>query len=299
MVGMITVRAENEGAAGQSTQSLPNAAPLPSWQHLVGAPHSLRAQASSGLVPPGDESGHEDSWGIGWFDEAGQVSLLRQTGSAADSGFYVFAAEGASRSGAGSGPARVLLGHLRKASCGAVTSENAHPVRADYGKRQTLLVAHNGTLRAPLLSFLRDELAQTEREETRSDSDTVVLSGWFAAKVEAATGNGETVHAALTNALRELMRYAERVSDGDVSKAYSAINLLIAHPDGLFVLRQFSREPEYYTLFARPLVGEEGTGYLVASEKTDALPGWEPLAPGLLTGFTKTGETHTAWVQKP
>ena len=73
MLGMVS---RTDGAA--------QAAPLPSWWHLVGAPNALRVQAEHGCVLNNDNPGHEDSWGIGWFDEAGRVSLLRQTGSAAD-----------------------------------------------------------------------------------------------------------------------------------------------------------------------------------------------------------------------
>jgi predicted glutamine amidotransferase len=102
----------------------------------VGARHSLRTQSTVGRVPDGEPAGHADSWGIGWFDDAGRVSLLRQTGWAEESAFYVFAAEAAARpANAFSGPAAVLLGHLRKASRGAVTSENAHPVRFDFPRR--------------------------------------------------------------------------------------------------------------------------------------------------------------------
>ena len=143
------------------------AGPLPSWEHLVGAPYSLLRQASSGAVPPGAEPGHEDSWGIGWFDREGRVSLLRQTGSAARSAYYVFASEAAARSAAGSGPASVLIGHLRKASVGGVTSENAHPIRIDPSPGEageTLLLAHNGTLRPAFLETLRADLRDADRE---------------------------------------------------------------------------------------------------------------------------------------
>lgn len=133
-------------------------AELPAFWHLVSAQHSLRTQATAGRVPEGEPPGHTDSWGIGWFDAAGQVSLMRQTGWVEDSPSFIFAAETATRRTTLSGPAQVLIGHLRKASVGAVTSDNAHPMRADYrGAKsdpddgyQTLLVAHNGTLHPPL-----------------------------------------------------------------------------------------------------------------------------------------------------
>jgi predicted glutamine amidotransferase len=289
MCRMVGIVSTENGAA--------QAAPLPSWRHLVGAPHSLRAQAESGIVPEGMGPGHADSWGIGWFDDAERVSLVRQTGSAANSASFVLIAEGASRGGAGTGPARTLIGHLRKASCGAVTSENAHPVRVDYTVRgadplrtyDTMLVAHNGTVRGDLLALLRRDLVAAEREEARSDSDTVVLAGWLAAQAGKHEGD---LFEALTETLRDLFRRGQSVApEGDLTKSYTAVNLLIAHPDGLFALRQFSVAADYYTLLARPLAREESEaeGWLVASEATDNASSWELLEPGVLMLFPARG----------
>ena len=237
--------------------------PLPSWQYLVGADHSLRKQAETGACPPGEAAGHDDSWGVGWFDAAGEVSLVRQTGSAIGSAYFVFASETAARGGAGSGPGRVILGHLRKASAGAVNSENAHPVRVDYigsGRTRpydTLLVAHNGTLYAPLLDTLRADLDRGNREEMTADSDTVVLAGWLALRV--GQSGADDLFGAVSEALTELFtRSRDLATDGDLTKIYSGVNLLIGHGDGLFVLRQFSKTPDYYTLFVRPIEAAEG-----------------------------------------
>jgi predicted glutamine amidotransferase len=279
MLGMVSV--SGDGAA--------EAAPLPSWYHLVGAAHSLRVQAGAGCVLGDDTPGHADSWGVGWFDAQGRPSLLRQTGSAEDSAYYVLGAEQASR---GEGAARTLIGHLRKASCGAVTSENAHPVRADYrrGVRnpitpyESLLLAHNGTLRDALTDTLRPEMEG--RPEARSDSDTVTLAGWLAARLAASDA---PFFDALTDALRELLSRAGAVAPGgDLTKAYTGLNLLIARPEGLYALRQFSKNPEYYTLLARPLTPDEspGGGWIVASEPTDDARNWEPLTPGALSFYS-------------
>lgn len=284
---------------------------LPSWYQLVGAPRSLRIQAETGCVPEGTEPGHLDSWGIGWFDSNGVVSLVRNTGSAADSAYFVFASETAARGGAGSGTARTVLGHLRKASMGTVSSENAHPIRADYYPKaggvssgrpyETLLVAHNGTLKKPLIDVLRQEVLDAGREEARADSDTVLLSGYLARHLELATS--VDVFDTLAGALRELFEtarfVAQGVSGGDLTKMYTGVNLLLAHPTGLYALRQFSYSPDYYTLSARPLSpeGDEGaTGYLIASEATDDKPGWEPLPPGVLTHYTPDGTVRTVTV---
>ena len=297
MVGMISPIKQQQGAA--------QAALLPSWFHLVGAQHSLRQQAELGCVPTGCDAGHADSWGIGWFDAAGQVSLVRQTGSAADSGYFVMTAESASRGGAGSGPAKILTGHLRKASMGGISSENAHPVRADFrlkfpGGRpasgrpyDTLLVAHNGTIQTPLFDTLRDDLLEVGRNDAaRSDNDTVMLAAWLALHCETGDNLFDTLAASLRELLQRAKTIAEQDFGGDVTKCYTALNLLISHADGLFVLRQFSREAEYYTLYRRPFTAEEGEGTLIASERTDDAVGWEPIAAGVLT-FLPTQATET------
>jgi len=285
--------------------------PLPSWFHFVGAPNSLRKQAETGCVPADTEPGHTDSWGIGWFDDKGDVSLIRQTGSAADSAFFVFASETASRGSGASGVGETIVGHLRKASVGGVSSENAHPIRADYHAPNggtenpnrpydTLLLAHNGTLKKPLIDVLRQEVLDAGREEGKADSDSVLLTGYLASRLAKAEGDTFT---ALSDALRELFNTAKfvaaGVAGGDLTQMYTGVNLLLAHTTGLYALRQFSHSPDYYTLFVRPLTaGEEGgaTGYLVASEKTDDAPGWEPLTPGVLTHFAPDGTVRTATV---
>jgi predicted glutamine amidotransferase len=257
---------------------LTGAGELPSWQHMVGASHSLRRQSMTGCVPEGDAPGHHDSWGVGWFDDSGQVSLLRQTGSASDSAFYVFAAEAAQRQGA-----RILLGHLRKASVGAITSENAHPIRIDPQPgegRDPLLLAHNGTLKPPLLNTLRADLHEQDRSEAGADNDTVVLSAWLAGQIDP-TEPGES----LARALSVLIG---RGAD-DPLTAYTGINLLIGLPGALYALRWFSKAPDYYTLWRRPL---EGGGWLVASEQTDDAPGWEALVPGRLYALTGNERTY-------
>lgn len=235
----------------------------------------MRHQARLGKVPPDNPPGHEDSWGVGWFDAEGQISLLRQVGSADGSAYFVFASETASKS------ARVFLGHLRKASCGAVTSDNAHPVRVDPREGEagdSLLVIHNGTVKGELLHWIRREGEAAGRGEARSDSDTVALAGWIAAEIAGVAR--EQRHKKLAEALRRLL--AQAALEGDPTRSYTAINLLIAAPEGLYALRQFSKNPDYYTLDARPL--EEG-GWVLASERTDSEPGWEALVPGELVFY--------------
>ena len=106
----------------------------------------------------------------------------------------------------------------------------------------------------------------------------VALAGWLAAQIGGV--GAELRLSALAEALKCLL---EQVAlEGDAVRSYSAINLLIAAPEGLYALRQFSHNPEYYTLSARPL---ESGGWVVASEPTDSEPGWEALTPGELVFY--------------
>ena len=80
----------------------PGSAELDPYTHLVAAQHSLRSQCERAFVPPGSDPGHKDAWGVGWFDSDGRVSLIRETGAASDSPYYVFASQISGRDHAGS-----------------------------------------------------------------------------------------------------------------------------------------------------------------------------------------------------
>lgn len=264
----------------------PSPAGLPSFRHLVGAPHALRVQADQGQVLPGNTPGHRDSWGIGWFDDAGRVSLVRQTGSAIDSAYYIFGAEAAARASAGSNPARILIGHLRKAVSGAVTSDNAHPIRVDTEHAGPFLLAHNGHVREPLLESLRRDLdAAGDRGGARADCDTVVLAHWLAAQLDP-----DADHRGLAPALQDLLRRAEALENP--YEAYTGLNLLAALPDGLAVLRHFSRYGDYYTLWHRD---DDDGNALIASERTDDSPQWGLLTPGVLSFFGTDRSAPRRW----
>jgi predicted glutamine amidotransferase len=251
--------------------------PLPLYETLVAAPHSLRVQAERGAVSTGTPPGHADSWGIGWFDALGRSSLIRQLGSAMASASFVFTAQTATQESKASGAARVLLGHLRKASCGDVTSENAHPILIN----QTLLI-HNGTIRPPLLETLREDLLWAGQErEAHSDSDTVVLAHWLETQCLAYPTYAE----GLVAALQLILERSHRLG-GEPADTYSALNLLIATPEGLWALRQYTHNPQYYTLYQQPL---GNGGWVLASEPTDELPSWQLLPLSELRFYARAG----------
>jgi predicted glutamine amidotransferase len=254
--------------------------PLPLYETLVTAPHSLRIQAERGAVPSPDKLGHQDSWGIGWIDSEGRPSLVRQVGSAMSSASFIFTAQTATQSTKSTGAARVLLGHLRKASCGDITSENAHPILI----RQTLLI-HNGTVRPALLETLREDLQMAGQERAAdADSDTVVLAHWLETQCLAYSTYAEGLIASLRLLLQRATLWE---SEKDT---YSGLNLLIATPEGLWALRQYTDNAHYYTLYQKQL---ESGGWVLASEPTEEIRegsnAWQLLPPGELRFYSVTG----------
>lgn len=266
---------------------------LPLFDHLVVHRTSLATQAEQGNVPAGLPPGHEDGWGVGAFDAAGLVSLIREIGSARSSAFFRFAVSAMENGAAGSGSANVAIGHLRKATRGAISSENSQPIRLDFrrahGGRETILVAHNGTVYEPLLSTLRADLADADRGEARADSDSIVLAAWLAHHIGQNERDEDDFTADLADALREILGRAEDLQRVDAAtKTYSGLNLLIANGSGLYALRQFTRLPHYYTLFCKQLP----EGFVLASEPTDDTNNWEPLPPGVLHYFPANRENE-------
>lgn len=262
----------------------PAPATLPSYDHLVAAPHALRVQADLGRVLPGGEPGHKDSWGIGWIDAEGQPSVLRQVGSAMDSASFVFGAETAVRGTSASGPARVLIGHLRKAVAGNIVTENAHPFTVDTAAGP-LLFAHNGHVRESLLAFVRAELADAgDAIGATADCDSQVLAHWIGRRIDPdADGAG------IPAALAELIDRARTLEEP--KEAYTGMILLMALPAGLWVLRWFSRWPEYYTLHHRRQDGCD----IVASEPTGNEAEWNLLDAGVVHCYPSDGGPTRTW----
>ena len=116
---------------------------------------------------------------------------------------------------------------------------------------------------------------------------------------------------ALARVLQTLFEKAETVApNGDVTKSYSSVCLLIAHSSGLFALRQFSKEPDYYTLYAAPITPNaernESGGWLISSEPTsgESKPdgeNWTLMERGVLTFYPASGvgDLKTATVAPP
>lgn len=157
---------------------------------------------------------HPDGWGAAWR-QGGGIHLVRSAKAACSDPLAAALTARADR----------LIAHARYASNAAtVNAANAHPFRAGG-----IVVAHNGTF----YGRIGDEAAR------RNVSDTLVFCEHLGAAWTERTLEG----------LREVLSHI--LSDEALVGDYSAANLLVMAGEGLFALRNFRHNPDYYTLYLR------------------------------------------------
>ena len=206
--------------------------------------HLARLSAQGKLVDgwerrPGGN--HPDGWGIA-IRQKGKTRLIRSGEPAATD---------PTLSGIRGSTDR-FLGHVRYASdTSTVNAANAHPFLV-----RGIALAHNGTFKGRI----------GEEAEQRKASDTLVFLESLADRWK------ERTPAGLCEALSTLLGDTAGVG------AYSAANLLIAHGEAIFALRNYRKREDYYTLFLR---AEPGL-VILASEPLDASPRWRALENGEL-----------------
>ena len=206
--------------------------------------HLARLSAHGNLVDrwerrPGGN--HPDGWGIA-FRQKGETRRIR-SGEPASTDPSLGTIQGSTDR---------FLGHVRYASdTSTVNDVNAHPFLV-----RGIALAHNGTFKGSI----------GEEAERRKVSDTLVFLETLADRWKERTRLG------LREALSALL--------GDVAMVgtYSAANLLIAHGEAIFALRNYRKDEDYYTLFLR---AEPGL-VILASEPLDASPRWRALENGEL-----------------
>ena len=205
------------------------------WREIVTA---FSIQAETGNLPPGkqDDPGHKDGWGITISNssQTAMVPLIRQLGSAYGSAGY--------REALNSLPDQpeILLCHLRKASDNIpITLSNTHPF-VDHGWG----VIHNGTIyqaqslpRDPHLVF------------TSEDSDTEHLFHYLLTKIKHRPAD-KTLSAAIADAATTF------------ALDYTALNLMLSNGRDLYVLRNFNKHADYYTLYYYGV----SSGFIICSQ---------------------------------
>lgn len=203
--------------------------------------------AATGAVPPGNEPGHADGWGIGWY--AGGQARVEKCGASA-----LVEQERINGTIAAIGSSPVLIAHLRKSAWpDTSTGRHAHPFSLE-----SYLFAHNGTVTdyQPLRAKIDPGCAPPD-----DALDTEVL---FRAVISAPAC---TMQAQFIDAMRTVK-----------TLPYTALNILMSDGASLLAYRDCTKWPDYYTLYA----ARSGAARLVCSEPLAAGGVWRPLDNGEL-----------------
>ena len=196
--------------------------------------------ARSGMVMPGDPPGHQDGWGLAFYQE-GKLIVRKSGGNLLEEAEQVI---GMLRD-AGSSPVMIL--HLRKSAWNDSTcTRHAHPFHYN-----NVVFAHNGTVYD--FKRLLPDITTPGLEEDALDTEV-----FFHHFISAGTDN-------LSRGFLDTVSLIK----GDFR--YSALNCLFSDGAKLFAYRDYTKEPEYYSLYKAFAEGS----CIVSSEPLDETIQWE------------------------
>lgn len=199
--------------------------------------------AGAGAVMPGDRPGHQDGWGLALYRK-GNLEVHKSGGNLLHETDRLF--EILHR--APTSP--VLILHLRKSAWkGSSTARHAHPFCCG-----NIAFAHNGTV----YGYERLLPTITTPGPPPDALDTEVFFH-------------HVMSGAQTRDLREAFLDTASLIKREYS--YSALNTLFSDGRSLFAYRDFTKEPDYYSLFKAR--GKDSV--YVSSEKLDGTLAWRPM----------------------
>ena len=209
------------------------------WKELS---MGFRQLADTGRIPPEkyQTPGHKDGWGVTMSnsEKSAMTAVMRQLGSANDSSCYREAFESIETQ------PHVVLCHLRKASDNIpITLANTHP----FFWREWALI-HNGTV------FDAEFLPKDPSLPITSDrSDTELLFYYLMTQIsDKNTGKNRL----------EIIADAVRAINVD----YTSTNCLLSNGNELFVIRNYRKWDDYYSLYYYALPA----GVIVCSEPLES-----------------------------
>ena len=199
--------------------------------------------ARTGVVMAGDPPGHGDGWGLAFYRD-GKLTVQKSGGNLLEETEKVIG----TLSGIGMAPVVIL--HLRKSAWNDTSStRHAHPFH--YGK---VAFAHNGTvydykrlLSGIDLPGLGDDALDTE----------VFFYHFMSAKY-----------------LELSQAFLDTVSTIKRGYNFSALNCLFSDGTRLFAYRDYSKEPDYYSLYK----AHSGNSRIISSQPLDENIQWEMMA---------------------
>ena len=218
----------------------------------------FRCLSACGNVRTGASFGHEHGWGILSYRDNSPKYLGRSTEPAWKSPEYMVACEKVTNTD------RIVLAHLRKASSGTISLENTQPLVS--GKWS---FGHNGTVYSPAFNT----------GTVQSDSRTV-LDRLVRAIDKSGPMPIERVIAKNVQRIREdILRDPDRKG-----RTYSSLTFMLSNGESLYVLRDFTEEEDYYTMYYYVVPN----GAVFCQEKIWSAP-WKPLENRKLATVNQEG----------
>jgi len=201
--------------------------------------------ARSGNVMTGDPPGHHDGWGLAFYQE-GQLVVHKSDGNLLDERDQVVTI----LSRVGWSP--VMMLHLRKSAWNDSSStRHAHPFH--YGN---VVFAHNGTV-YDYQGLLPDITIPG------LGADALDTEVFFYHVMSARTPD-------LGQAFLDTVTLIKQ------SYRYSGLNCLFSDGIRLFAYRDYSKEPDYYSLYK----AHSGSSFIVSSQPLDGTIEWEMMHKG-------------------
>jgi len=182
--------------------------------------------SETGAVPAKAKTpGHKDGWGILTYDKGKPRYLGREPSDPFNGSGYDHAI-----GEIGEIQPQIILGHLRKASCGEHSIENTQPFLNSKWS-----FAHNGTIYSPGLKRIADE--NDSRAYFRTLLDTV---------------RNPNIESALVTTMKKI-RHGISLNSDATGQTYSSLTFLLTDGIAIYALRDFSDETErdYYTMYYR------------------------------------------------
>jgi predicted glutamine amidotransferase len=206
--------------------------------------------AERGKIPPNNPPGHLDGWGIAYYKK-GKAVVFKSGGSILKEKYVFF------NKLKELGKTGILIAHLRKSSWNYTSSKaNSHPF-----KLGNYILGHNGTI----LDFkkLGKSLPKKYRPSSKA-LDSEMYLRHLAASIGPSTSGLE---AAIDH----------------LKKRYKHTSLSCLFSDGLklYVYREFTRLPRYYTLYHTKKKGSD----LICSEPVNKKLSWKLLPNNKLFAF--------------
>jgi predicted glutamine amidotransferase len=184
---------------------------------------AFKQLSQTGIVPARAKAGHKDGWGILIYNNGTPSYLGRIPTDPQNGSDYERAVESIARM-----RPQIILGHLRKASCGPNLIEYTQPfVRSQWS------FAHNGTIRSPGLNRIEDE----------NDS-----AAYFRTLLEELPSSN--IEDALAAKVRKVRNNIVRLSDKH-GQTYSSLTCLLSDGTSIYAVRDFRDDStrNYYTMY--------------------------------------------------